>query len=75
MCNKYKFREVHWLCPLGPLQPEESIHATVAWWREKDEGYTGGFTVNPKSAPFSHGKTRVLCADVWQNLALIRGLF
>jgi hypothetical protein len=31
--------------------------------------------VNPKSADFSHAKTRVLYADVWQNLALIRGFF
>jgi hypothetical protein len=33
------------------------------------------FTVNPKSADFSHAKTRLLYADVWQNLALIRGFF
>jgi hypothetical protein len=31
--------------------------------------------VNPKSADFSHAKTRLLYADVWQKLALIRGFF
>ncbi|CEL60260.1 hypothetical protein RSOLAG1IB_09484 [Rhizoctonia solani AG-1 IB] len=32
-------------------------------------------TVSPRSADFSHAKTRLLYADVWQNLALIRGCF
>jgi hypothetical protein len=32
-------------------------------------------TVNPKSADFLHAKTRLLYADVWQNLALIHGIF
>jgi hypothetical protein len=32
-------------------------------------------TVSPKSADFSYAKTRVLYADVWQNLAIIRGFF
>jgi hypothetical protein len=31
--------------------------------------------VNPKSADFSHAKTRVLYADDWQNPALIRRFF
>jgi hypothetical protein len=31
--------------------------------------------VNPKSADFSHAKTRVLYADVWQNMGFIRGNF
>jgi hypothetical protein len=31
--------------------------------------------VNPQSADFSQAKTRVLYADIWQNLAVIRGIF
>jgi hypothetical protein len=32
-------------------------------------------TVNPKSADFSHAKTRLLYADVWQNPAIVRRPF
>ncbi|CCO32625.1 hypothetical protein BN14_06688 [Rhizoctonia solani AG-1 IB] len=79
-CSHYApQRQIH----LGPrgldyLRLSHVLHATATLDPLFDYiKSTGRYadTVNPKSADFSHAKTRPLYADVWQNLALICGFF